>query len=47
MAGPYLLGVFAGLFGYVPMFIASGSLAFIAAVYFAAVEPRALRRRLA
>jgi len=47
MAGPYLLGVFAGLFGYAPMFIASGSLAFVAAVYFAAVEPRALRRRLA
>ncbi|MGH7865672.1 MAG: MFS transporter [Candidatus Binataceae bacterium] len=47
MAGPYLLGAFAGILGYVPMFIASASLAFVAAVYFAAVEPRALRRRLA
>jgi MFS family permease len=47
MAGPYLLGAFAGVFGYVPMFVASGSLAFVAATYFAAVEPRALHRRLA
>jgi MFS family permease len=47
MAGPYALGGFAALFGYLPMFIASGAIAVGAAGYFVAVEPASWRRRLA
>jgi MFS family permease len=47
MAGPYALGVIAGAYGYGPMFVVAGSLSFVGAAYFVAVEPRAFSRRLA
>ncbi len=47
MAGPYTLGVLAGMFGYAPMFVVAGALVMIAALYFAAAEPAVLQRRLA
>jgi len=47
MAGPYALGAAANYLGYGPMFLVSGALALGGGVYFAAVEPAALGRRLA
>lgn len=47
MAGPYALGVIATFFGYGPMFVISGLLAFAGAAYFAASEPMWRARRLA
>lgn len=47
MAGPYILGAVAGLFGYAPMFVVAGACSLAAATYFTTVEPRVLRRRLA
>jgi len=43
MAGPYLLGIVGEYFGYGPLFIVSGAIAGVAAVYFAAMEPQSLR----
>ena len=43
MAGPYLLGIVGEYFGYGPLFIVSGAIAWIAALYFVAMEPQALR----
>ena len=47
MAGPYVLGVVGEYGGYGAVFIAAGMLTITAAGYFLAVEPGALRRRLA
>jgi len=47
MAGPYALGAAANYLGYGPMFFMSGALALAGGIYFAAVEPAALNRRLA
>jgi MFS family permease len=47
MAGPYLLGVIAHLAGYPAMFVVAGAMAAAAAIYFVAVEPSSIKRRLA
>lgn len=44
MAGPYLLGIVGEYFGYGPLFIVSGAIAWIAALYFVAMEPQSLRQ---
>ncbi|MFZ0889193.1 MAG: MFS transporter [Candidatus Binataceae bacterium] len=46
MAGPWILGAMAEGIGYAWMFVASGTFALMAAVYFARVEPGVLARRL-
>jgi len=47
MVGPYGLGAIANAFGYGPMFIISGALALIGAIYFLAADPELHLRRLA
>jgi len=47
MVGPYGLGAIAGLSGYGPMFVVSGALALVGAVYFVCADPEARFRRLA
>jgi predicted MFS family arabinose efflux permease len=42
-AGPYLLGLIGEDFGYGPLFLVAGAVAWIAAVYFLAMEPQSLR----
>ena len=46
MLGPYALGAFAGMAGYAPMFVVSGAIAVVGALYFMAADPelRAMRR---
>lgn len=46
MAGPYILGAVAGVFGYAAMFVVAGGCSLTAAIYLAAVEPRVFGRRL-
>jgi len=45
MVGPYGLGAIAGLIGYAPMFVVSGALALVGALFFLAVDPNAGIRR--
>jgi MFS family permease len=47
MVGPYGLGAIAGAAGYAPMFVISGALALIGAIYFVAADPELRLRRLA
>lgn len=47
MVGPYGLGALAGAAGYGPMFVVSGALALIGAMYFITADPDARFRRLA
>jgi MFS family permease len=47
MVGPYGLGAIAGLIGYAPMFVVSGALALVGALFFLAVDPNAGIRRAA
>ena len=42
-AGPYLLGIMGERFGYGPLFLVAGAVAWIAAAYFVAMEPQSLR----
>jgi MFS family permease len=42
-AGPYLLGLIGEDFGYGPLFLVAGAVAWLAAMYFVAMEPQALR----
>jgi MFS family permease len=47
MAGPYALGLIAGLFGYPSMFVIAGTLSIAGAIYMLAAMPHAIWRRLA
>lgn len=47
MAGPYMFGAMAHYAGYALMFVAAGAFSMIGSFYLAAMEPRALGRRLA
>jgi hypothetical protein len=43
MAGPYLLGIVGEYFGYGPLFIVSGAIAWVGAAYFVVMEPESVR----
>jgi hypothetical protein len=43
MAGPYLLGIVGEYFGYGPLFIVSGAIAWVSAAYFVVMEPQSVR----
>jgi hypothetical protein len=46
MAGPYGLGAIASVAGYAPMFVVSGLLALVGAIYLVAKDPDAAIRRV-
>ena len=43
MAGPYPLGIVGEYFGYGPLFIVSGAIAWVSAAYFVVMEPQSVR----